>query len=377
MAETIKPFLNIGPGEFIREEMEIRNWSQEDLSEILGISLKSVNHLINNKQSITLDMARLLGRAFGQSPQYWANLDSNYRLRLNNSDFQSDAVEKKSLIYRYMPVKEMIQRKWIQNVRNDDSLFQAVMTFWQIDALDFRFLEEKANLYFRKSESFRRFNSYYALTWMQMARKATESIVVKPFRKEKLRRVSDDYAEYTIKESGIPELIHDLTESGVKFIVLPHLQKTYIDGAAFWENRNPVIVYSPRYDRTDHFWFTLAHEISHVLSDISRSEQLIIDNVDEKPADAKEKRANQFASRLLKMDEVLLYFKSYRNYISESRVRACAEELSIDKSVVVGTLQHHEYLSPRNLNRLKTKVKERIPADYWVENRVQSSLQVR
>lgn len=77
-----KPFLNISPGEFIKEELEARNWRQEDLAEILGISLKSVNKLIMNKQSITIETARLLSKAFGQSPRYWMNLDTNYRLRL-------------------------------------------------------------------------------------------------------------------------------------------------------------------------------------------------------------------------------------------------------------------------------------------------------
>lgn len=81
-----KPFLNIGPGEFIKEELEVRNWRQEDLAEILGISLKSVNKLIMNKQSVTIETALLLSKAFGQSPQHWMNLDTNYRLRLQSED---------------------------------------------------------------------------------------------------------------------------------------------------------------------------------------------------------------------------------------------------------------------------------------------------
>ena len=41
--EANKPFKNIGPGEFIKEELEVRNWRQEDLAKILGMSLKSIN----------------------------------------------------------------------------------------------------------------------------------------------------------------------------------------------------------------------------------------------------------------------------------------------------------------------------------------------
>ncbi len=35
----------IWPGEFIREEMEERNWNQEDLVQVLGVSLKTISKL--------------------------------------------------------------------------------------------------------------------------------------------------------------------------------------------------------------------------------------------------------------------------------------------------------------------------------------------
>jgi HTH-type transcriptional regulator/antitoxin HigA len=79
--DKLKPFLNIPPGEFIKEELEERSWIQADLAEALGLSPKSVNQIINGKQTITIETARLLSKAFGQSPQYWHNLDTNYRLR--------------------------------------------------------------------------------------------------------------------------------------------------------------------------------------------------------------------------------------------------------------------------------------------------------
>jgi HTH-type transcriptional regulator/antitoxin HigA len=351
MLKQIKPFLNVGPGDFIKEELEYRNWSQEDLSEILGISLKSVNHLINHKQTITLDMARLLGKVFGQSPQYWINLDSNYRLREHVENNLVRDIEIKSIIYKYMPIKEMMKRKWICNVRNVDSLVKAVMDFWEIQAFDFKFLDIRVGLHFRKSETFMQFNAYYALNWFQMARKASRFYPINAFKKDGLKEIISKYSKYTVEENGIQSIIKDLNDSGVKFLVLQHLQKTYIDGASFFEDSNPVIVYSPRYDRVDHFWFTLAHEIAHVMNDIKEPGQFIIDNVYEAPTEAKEKKANQFACDLLKMNEIKKYFEKYHAYISEFRVKACAMKLLIDESVVVGTLQHYKFLSTRNLNR--------------------------
>ena len=73
---------NFGPGYFIREQMEVRGWVQQELAEILGISPKHLNSILLDKQPLTTDLARLLSKAFGTSPQYWLNIDNNYRLWL-------------------------------------------------------------------------------------------------------------------------------------------------------------------------------------------------------------------------------------------------------------------------------------------------------
>jgi HTH-type transcriptional regulator/antitoxin HigA len=79
--KDLKPFKIHALGYFIQEQMDVREWNQTDLSEVLGLSVKTVNQLIQGKQAITLETARLLGEAFGQSPQYWMNLEPNYRIR--------------------------------------------------------------------------------------------------------------------------------------------------------------------------------------------------------------------------------------------------------------------------------------------------------
>ncbi len=173
-----KPLLNIVPGEFIKEELESRNWRQEDLAEILGISLKSVNKLVKNKQSLSVETARLLGKAFGQSSQYWMNLDTNYRLRLQAESPKEKEVEIRSEIYKHMPVKEMVKRGWIKPPKTIDDLISKVKLFWEMPNLDFSFLEKMPALNFRKSEAFNGFNNYYALTWFRMALKSAKTYQV-------------------------------------------------------------------------------------------------------------------------------------------------------------------------------------------------------
>ncbi len=70
------------PGEFIREELEARGWSQRDLAEILGRPLQVVNEIINGRKRITPETSLELAAAFGTDPKLWLNLESSYRLWL-------------------------------------------------------------------------------------------------------------------------------------------------------------------------------------------------------------------------------------------------------------------------------------------------------
>lgn len=363
----LRPYMNIGPGEFIKEELDARNWRQEDLADILGVSLKSVNKLIQNKQSITIEMAKLLSRAFGQSPQYWVNLDTNYRLRLKEIDTKERDVALKSEIYKYMPINEMIKKGWFRKFDNTSGLIEQVKKFWQFNKIDYSFMDNYHLPNFRKSEAYTQYNNkYFALTWFQMAKNCAKYFRVPSYNVNKLKDITSNYHEFTLSSRGVKSLVEALKGAGVKFFVLSHLQKTYIDGASFFDNDNPVIVYTNRYNRTDNFYFTIAHEIAHVLLHLKAKGDFFIDNLDEIKTE-QEKEANLFAERMLKVNEIIEYFKSLKRYISQKRVLDCANELKIAPAIVVGVLQHHEWLSRRNLNRFKTPVEELIPNEYYVE----------
>ena len=68
------------PGDFIREELEARGWSQRDLAEILGRPLQSINQIINGRKAITAQTAKELALAFGTGPEVWMNLETQWQL---------------------------------------------------------------------------------------------------------------------------------------------------------------------------------------------------------------------------------------------------------------------------------------------------------
>ena len=71
----------IHPGEFLRETLDELRISQAHFARAIGISPMRVSHIMNGTRPVTAELALLFGRAFGQTPQYWLNLQSTFDLK--------------------------------------------------------------------------------------------------------------------------------------------------------------------------------------------------------------------------------------------------------------------------------------------------------
>ena len=71
----------IHPGEFLREILDELGLTQAAFASALGISPMRVSHLLKGDRPVTAELALRLGRALGQSPPYWLNLQAAYDLK--------------------------------------------------------------------------------------------------------------------------------------------------------------------------------------------------------------------------------------------------------------------------------------------------------
>jgi addiction module HigA family antidote len=76
----------IHPGEFLREILEDRTISQAQFARATGLSPMRISHITKGTRPVTAELALLFGRALGQSPQYWLNLQSAYDLKQAQRD---------------------------------------------------------------------------------------------------------------------------------------------------------------------------------------------------------------------------------------------------------------------------------------------------
>jgi antitoxin HigA-1 len=71
----------IHPGEFLAETLHELGFSQAQFARAIGVSPMRVSHVVNRTRPVTAELALLFGRALGQSPQYWLNLQAAYDLK--------------------------------------------------------------------------------------------------------------------------------------------------------------------------------------------------------------------------------------------------------------------------------------------------------
>jgi antitoxin HigA-1 len=78
---TDKKLQPIHPGEVLLEEfLKPMKLSQNHLALSIGVHPRRINEIVLGKRSITADTALRLGRYFGNSPQFWLGLQSQYDL---------------------------------------------------------------------------------------------------------------------------------------------------------------------------------------------------------------------------------------------------------------------------------------------------------
>jgi HTH-type transcriptional regulator / antitoxin HigA len=332
------------PGEFIKEELEARGWTQSDLANIMGRQNSVISAIINGRRAISSQIASELASAFGTSAEFWMNLETSYRLLV--TDQASDSVSRRAKLFAKAPIKEMIRRNWIQASSDLDILEKQVLDFLEIDSLD-----EEPKVF---AHAFAKAADYSEVTpaqraWLYQARKLAKGVQARKFSQALFGETLKTLRHLLANPEDVRHVARVLAEGGVRFLIIESLPHTKIDGACFWLNEfSPVIVLTMRYDRLDNFWYVLTHECGHVKNGDGLNGDDILDvNLvgDEAiPFDVKpeiEKRADLFATHFLvdqeKMDD---FIARVRPMFSKQRIRGFALRIGVHPAVVLGQLQY-------------------------------------
>ena len=350
------------PGEFIREELAERGWTQEDFAEILGRPLRLVNEIIMGKRGITPETANGLGAAFGTSPRLWMNLEAMYRLsQVRTRD--SNTVERRARLYSLAPIKEMIKRHWLEPSENIGILEQRFMEFVDADNLDIAptFWAHAA----RKSTPYHT-DTPAQTAWLFRARRLAEAMTANRYSPNLYSVVVEELRGLTSDSEETRHAPRLLADAGIRLLVVEPLRSSRIDGACFWLAADaPVVAISMRYDRIDYFWHTLMHELGHVKNKdgLANTNASIDTNVGERTSDKSEYEQQvdrNAAQTLIPQDQLKDFIDRVGPLYSYKSIRGFASRIGVHPGIVVGQLQHCEEIGYSNFRQLLAPVRNFI-----------------
>lgn len=323
----------VSTGDYIAEWMEGEGINAAELSRRLGVTRKHVSELLGGKAPLSHQMAIALEQVTGIPARLWNLYEAGYRDSLARRE--ADSV----LTAQYEQAKEFplgylrkygfvtaTTRERTETVRQLLSLFgvASLGAFWAT--------WEEGNVAYRRSAANRPDGPKLA-TWLALAERQHEVLRdVPPFDRDRLEQAIPRLRRLTIEEPlpALESAQKILRESGVVLCLVPPVPGLGIHGATRWLRGTPVIQLSLLRKSDDEWWFTLFHEIGHVL--MHGESRLYLNGEDT----AYEEEADQFAADILIPAE---YMDRLPRSRSISAIESLAAELGIAPSIVLGRAQ--------------------------------------
>lgn len=354
-----KEFLS-PPGDSIKEILHQKKWTQKDLARRIDSSEKHISELISAQCALSEDMADKLSTVLGGSQSFWINRERNYRDRLRaleESNIEAESYEwAKSLPLREMqksgffPKGRLTRAFIIKNIKK-------AFSFWGISSIkSWNEIYNREGVLYRASTT-REIDQISLKTWLRVGEKYIEESADKNipyFNKEKLKSKIQEMRSLTTSDPEVfgPRLQEILNSCGVYICLVDAFPKTHVSGATRKINSRPFIQLSLYGKKNDLFWFTLFHEIAHILLHLEDENTIFLEKTSgDSSNDRQEKEANDWAREVLIPG---IYSNELTTLRSRVDVIKFSEKIDIHPGIVVGRLHFEGIIPYKNLADLKS-----------------------
>lgn len=347
---SYNPDFVVLPGVTLKETLESIGMTQVELAKRMGRPEKTISEIINGATVITSETAIQLERVLGISASFWNNLEKNYQEQKAKLAALETLKEEYELAKKY-PYSHMCKLGWVKQAQSIHDKVQNLITFFRVSSL--KYVCDIHNVSFRQHKG-KDISIESVQAWLRQGEIDSIHIDTAEFNPIKLKSLVSELRSLTKidPEDFVPLLKMKLASVGVVLLFTPGLPKTYVCGASRWLNsKKALIQLSLRGKSADIMWFTLFHEIGHVLLHNKRT---IYVDLDMKDNNSIEAEADHFASESLIPSERYQRFIS-GNPINSITIRNFAEEIGIHPGLVVGRLQHEGIVDFSRFVNLKIK----------------------
>lgn len=348
MTSTFRPRFSVPPGAHLEEKLEELGMTQAELARRTGLSQKHINQLIAGDASLSPRTAVLLERVTSMPASLWNNYESRWQTHLAAEQADRELEHLADWAARF-PVGDMRRRGVISPDASGPTLVAELLRFFgiaQADKWDTVY-ERVVTAQYRAAHGQDR-NPYAVAAWLREAEAEATKIHTEPFEAHRARALPATVRQVVRDASSAarwwPELVHSFSQTGIALVLVPEYPGlTKLNGATQWQSpHKAVIAVTGRNKRADILWFTLMHELAHVL--LHKKRQTFI-NLEEDAGsrNPEEQEADAFAARALIPEQFQAEFDALPKRNLQTAVRF-ANHHGLPVGAVIGRLQREDRL---------------------------------
>lgn len=349
--------LIIHPGETIADVLEDRGITQAELSSRTGVSPAYVSNVIAGKKGISAKFAMGLEYALGVPKTFWLNLQANYEAELLEiNEEQTITEEERSAREELKDIVKYLRQRGRMPVREkkDESILSLRKALQISNIANLK--EMIPSGAFRMAAN-TTVNPYVLGAWIRLCQIIgnDRTISTKFDRKYTNDLINEIKSIMCQKDANIQNDLKNVMEKyGIDFSVARNFRGAPVQGYISQKSDGIYkMILTIRGAFADIFWFSLFHEIGHIVNgDIGKNFKFLDDGSDYQ----KELAADLFASNMLLSPESYKTFIQRKDFSMEA-IYQYAKSQNVMPYIVIGRLQKEEYLDYRTYSNYKLRYK--------------------
>lgn len=339
-----RSYIATPPGATIREQLNDRGMSQKEFAVRMDMSEKHISRLINGDVQLTPEVAVRLELVLGVPAGFWSNLEAVYREKLVKVEAEN-TMDADIELMKKIPYSEMAKYGWIPESRDAKEKVINLRKYFEVVELSLLESQQITRIACRRLAVTEK-SDLSLMAWAQKAKIEARNIETSPISVKRLMNILPDIRQMTVLKpvEFCPKLKDMLESCGIALVFLPHLKGSFLQGASFLDGNKIVVGLTARGKDADKFWFSLFHELAHIIlghigqiNGISKQDEADADN---------------WSGNVLIPSADFKQFRERRDYSEESILQFAAGQ-GIAPGIVVGRLQNEGLIKYNMMNDLK------------------------
>ena len=349
------PSWSVSPGEVLVEALEERDMTQAELARRMARPLKTISEIATGKASITAETAIQLERAIGISAATWLGLESRYREAQARERDLADLEAQVGWLHEF-PVPQLITRGIIDRAPAPKQAAQLLAFFGVSNPTGWEQHWGRMAASYRMSERIPA-SRYSVAVWLRAAEREVGDSQLPAYQPAGLRALIPKLRSLVralVVASAIDRAKDLLGSVGVGLVLTEGITGAPASGAVRWIRRNPWIVLTLRHRTEDQLWFSLFHEIGHLLEG-GRRRDVVEEAEGDELVRPDEEPANQFARETL-LPQAALDAWLGDGHLDRQSISDFAASQGVSTGIVVGRLQRDGRVEKSAFNELKQRL---------------------